>query len=1086
MAVISAFGGVLFGYDTGTISGILQMDDWLRTFGQPVAGEHGDNPTYTLPTALESVVVSILFAGTCVGALIAGPTADSLGRRFGTMVSCIVFCLGIALQTGASTFLTFVVGRFFAGCGVGLVSTLVPMYQSECSPRWIRGTVISSYQWAISIGILLASIVDNETKDRHDHSAWRIPIAIQFIWASVLFVGMLWLPETPRWLIMKGSDDAATTSLSRLTSLDEEHLVVQAELREIRATLEIERKTDQNSYRGCFRSAQNRVAFRTLTAISVLALQQLTGVVFIGSYGTTFFANAGIKNPFLVTVAVNVVQMGMTIPGMWGVEKLGRRPLLLGGAIIMSVSAYLTAILGVTTSVGDIAPQRAVIALVCLYYAAYASTWAPVGWTLPNEIIPLNIRTKAMSLAVAIHWLCTWAVSFISPYLANSGPGDAGLGVKIFFIWGSTTAISAVFTYFCVPETKGLSLEQIDLLYRHSTPLASTRYRRELLATSDSLSFQVNPENTTEPAKEKVIGPGCPEFGSEDIVEPPFMARNPEPRNRNTPSEHETCNFYKQNYKDPVITLLEMIRERSLLQAYHYSASIACGAADTGNGTHQYLYASDLSGGRDDHILGIRWYLTRWSLSFLLEHFSVRTYTEAELSKLLYISHDSTSSVLVSCIVFCLGIALQTGAPNLATFIVGRFFAGFGVGLTSTLIPMYQAECAPKWFRGVVVSCYSLTITIGLLLASVINNATKAWPNHSAWRIPISVQFIWASVLFLGMVWLPETPRWLARKGRRNAAATSLSRLRLLSADDPQVEAELQEILATLAQEGEMEGGTYRDCFRLTRCRIALRTFSAILLQALQQLTGITFIFYYGTTFFANAGIRNPFLVSVVVNVVNMGMTIPGIWGVDKFGRRPLLIWGAVTMSLCAFLVAILDVTTSVHDLATRRAVIALVCIYIASFAATWGPVVWVITGEIFPLNVRAKGISLSAASHWIWNWAISFAAPYLVNRGTGNANLGVKVFFIWGATCAVCALFAWFAIPEMKGLSLEEIDSLYRGWNLLQRRSVHRELHALSWIKKEICKESILKGLRKHVTQYSEHHHIPAPVRSSSLGIDV
>ena len=129
------------------------------------------------------------------GSLFGAPTADILGRRTGIIASCIVFCLGVALQTGAGNWATFIVGRFFAGLGVGLVSTLIPMYQSECSPKWIRGAVVSGYQWAITIGILLAAVINNATKDRQNHSAWQIPISIQIIWASILFVGMFWLPE---------------------------------------------------------------------------------------------------------------------------------------------------------------------------------------------------------------------------------------------------------------------------------------------------------------------------------------------------------------------------------------------------------------------------------------------------------------------------------------------------------------------------------------------------------------------------------------------------------------------------------------------------------------------------------------------------------------------------------------------------------------------------------------------------------------------------------------------------------------------------------------------------------------------------
>ncbi|KAH9888512.1 MFS monosaccharide transporter [Cubamyces lactineus] len=503
MVVFSAFGGILLGYDTGTISGILQMKNWLRAFGksvdapatQPTKAQH-----FVLPTAMESVVVSMLFAGTFLGALLAAPIADIVGRRMGIMLSCVVFSLGVALQAGASvsstTLPTFILGRFFAGVGVGLVSTLIPMYQSECAPKWIRGAVISCYQWAVTIGIVLASVTNNATKDRPSNSAWQIPICVQFVWATVLFLGMLWLPESPRWLVGKGRLDAATKSLCRLSGRTEDNPCVQTELDEIRMALHNDRVLGQYTYKDCFRSSHNRAALRTLTSTLVLVLQQLTGIVFVFSYGTTFFANVGVRNPFLVQVAVNIVQMGMTIPGIWGVEKLGRRPLLLWGASVMCICAYLVAILGTTTSVRDVAPQRAVIALVCIYIAAYAATWGPVGWVVPNEIIPLSIRAKAMSLSVAVHWLSTWVVSFVSPYLVNSGPGDAGLGAKIFFIWGTTAAICAVFTFLCIPETKGLSLEEIDVLYTCSvgSPLRNARAHYEAFARRSGESSAVESE----------------------------------------------------------------------------------------------------------------------------------------------------------------------------------------------------------------------------------------------------------------------------------------------------------------------------------------------------------------------------------------------------------------------------------------------------------------------------------------------------------------------------------------------------------------------------------------------------------------
>ena len=170
-----------------------------------------------------------------------------------------------------------------------------------------------------------------------------------------------------------------------------------------------------------------------------------------------------------------------------------------------------------------------------------------------------------------------------------------------------------------------------------------------------------------------------------------------------------------------------------------------------------------------------------------------------------------------------------------------------------------------------------------------------------------------------------------------------------------------------------------------------------------------------GVTFLTNVGVHNPFLLAIITNIAGIGMTFFGMWVVDIVGRRPLLIWGAVVMCICEYLVAIIGVTISVHNTSGQKSLVALVCIYIAAFAATWGPIAWVVVGEIFPLNVRAKAMSLSVASNWLWNFAISYATPYLVNKAPGSAGLEVKVFFIWGSTCACCIIFAFFCIPEVR-----------------------------------------------------------------------
>jgi len=145
---------------------------------------------------------------------------------------------------------------------------------------------------------------------------------------------------------------------------------------------------------------------------------------------------------------------------------------------------------------------------------------------------------------------------------------------------------------------------------------------------------------------------------------------------------------------------------------------------------------------------------------------------------------------------------------------------------------------------------------------------------------------------------------------------------------------------------------------------------------------------------------------------------------VEKWGRRPLLLFGAVGMFVCQYIVAIVGTTTS--SVVANKVLIAFVCVYIFFFASTWGPVAWVVTGELFPLKARARCLSITTATNWLLNWAIAYATPYMVNAGPGNANLQSKVFFIWGSFCLVCAVFVYMCIYETKNLTLEQVDEMY------------------------------------------------------------
>jgi len=476
-----AFGGVLFGYDTGTISGILAMPYWQDTFSTGYINPKGH---LDVTTDQESAIVSILSAGTFFGALFSPLMGDYIGRRWALIASTWVFNLGVALQTASTSIPLFLAGRFFDGLGVGLISALIPLYQSETAPKWIRGAIVGAYQFAITIGLLLAAIVNNATAGRNDSGSYRIPIAVQFAWSLILFGGMLLLPESPRYLVKRGRDEKAAKALGTLRRLPPDHPAIQAELDEVKAHHEHEMSLGAASYLDCFRHPNLK---RQFTGMALQALQQLTGINFIFYYGTKYFQNSGVSSGFTIQMITSSINVASTIPGMYATDKWGRRPLLFFGAIGMCISQFIVGMAGTFSSgqypngdiyVTNLAGQKAAVAFSCIYIFFFASTWGPLAWVVTGEIFPLKLRAKSLSLTTATNWLFNWAIAYSTPYLVNWGPGYANLQSKIFFIWFGCCFLCIAFVYFFIYETKGLTLEEIDLLYTEvKSARKSTKWR---------------------------------------------------------------------------------------------------------------------------------------------------------------------------------------------------------------------------------------------------------------------------------------------------------------------------------------------------------------------------------------------------------------------------------------------------------------------------------------------------------------------------------------------------------------------------------------------------------------------------------
>lgn len=348
---------------------------------------------------------------------------------------------------------------------------------------------------------MLAAIVVNYTSEIENTSSYRIPIGIQFPWAAILGCGLLFLPESPRYYIKKGKVAKAVQSIAKLRGQPENSEFVQSEVAEIVANEEYERAlipstTWFGSWANCFKGsvwASKSNLRRTILGTSLQMMQQWTGVNFIFYFSATFLKSTGaIKNVFLTSMIFTIINVLSTPLSFWTVERFGRRSILLVGAGGMLVCQFLVAIIGVTsgfdkvhatptpedpaaTTPNNLGAVNAQIAFISIFIFFFASTWGPGAWVVIGEIFPLPIRSRGVGLSTASNWLWNTIIAVITPYMVGTDKGN--LKSKVFFIWGGLCTCAFVYTYFLVPETKGLSLEQVDKMMEETTPRTSAKWK---------------------------------------------------------------------------------------------------------------------------------------------------------------------------------------------------------------------------------------------------------------------------------------------------------------------------------------------------------------------------------------------------------------------------------------------------------------------------------------------------------------------------------------------------------------------------------------------------------------------------------
>ncbi|HEY4213000.1 MAG TPA: D-xylose transporter XylE [Steroidobacteraceae bacterium] len=465
LTFVATLGGLLFGYDTAVISGAVSSIDAYFVTPQHLSE--------TAASSLSGWTISSALVGCLIGGLLAAWMSSALGRKGGLIAAAILFLvgslgsavpelgLGAIGHMGPAALWPFIIYRIIGGIGVGVASMLSPLYIAEISPSAIRGRLVSFNQLAIVGGMLIVYFVNWYIAAQGDDTwlkgtGWRLMLASEAIPAVIFLLLLLLVPDTPRWLVMRGRNEEALTQLRRVTSEADAKLI----LADIQRTLEVKDAPLFSFGAGVI-----------LVGIMLSVFQQLVGINAVLYYAPLMFQNMGASTDtsMLQTVVVGAANTLFTVVAIVSVDRLGRKPLLIIGALIMAVSMLALGLLFNAHAVG----LGALVAVVA-YIGGFALSWGPVVWVLLSEIFPNSIKGWAMGIAVAAQWAANLLVSWTFKILDGSSALNALFNHGFaYWIYGGMSLLAAIFVAWYVPETKGRTLEAIQDLWGHGRAAAA-------------------------------------------------------------------------------------------------------------------------------------------------------------------------------------------------------------------------------------------------------------------------------------------------------------------------------------------------------------------------------------------------------------------------------------------------------------------------------------------------------------------------------------------------------------------------------------------------------------------------------------
>ncbi|KAI8561372.1 hypothetical protein RHMOL_Rhmol04G0333900 [Rhododendron molle] len=453
--ILAAFGGLMFGYDIGISGGVTAMEDFLIKFFPKVQERklHAKEDNYCkYDDPLLQLFTSSLYLAALAASFFASKACTILGRKRTIFLASLFFLGGAGMSAGAQHKWMLIIGRILFGIGVGFANEAVPVFLSEVAPVQHRGAVNILFQLFVTIGILIASLVNYNTSTVHPYG-WRLSLGLAGIPGVVLFFGSMILTETPASLIERGKDGKGKSALKKIRGVDD----VDDEYEEIKKACEVAKQVKQP-----FKKLMKRESRPPLIiAIMMQVFQQFTGINAIMFYAPVLFQTMGFKNDAsllsaVITGSVNVLS---TCVSIYAVDKCGRRGLLLQACFQMLISqvAIGVILLVFLRNTGTMNSSLAIVVviLVCTFVSSFAWSWGPLGWLIPSETFPLETRTAGFAFAVSSNMLFTFLIAQVFLSMLCK------MRAYIFFFFSAWILAMGIFVYFLVPETKGVPIDAI-------------------------------------------------------------------------------------------------------------------------------------------------------------------------------------------------------------------------------------------------------------------------------------------------------------------------------------------------------------------------------------------------------------------------------------------------------------------------------------------------------------------------------------------------------------------------------------------------------------------------------------------------